>query len=65
MCEANAYLVKDGAESLIMESVDIVQPEDGGTWRLVSIFGEQKNIKARIKEMNLVNHRILFEESER
>jgi predicted RNA-binding protein len=62
MCEANAYLVKDGEESLIMESVDIVQPEEGGTWRLVSIFGEQKNVKARIKEMNLVNHRILFEE---
>lgn len=61
MCEANVYLVKEGQEELLMESVDVVEPQDGGTWRLVSIFGEQKNVKARIKEMNLVNHRILFE----
>jgi predicted RNA-binding protein len=62
MCEANAYLIKDGEESLIMESVDILKSEEGGTWHLVSIFGEQKDVKGRIKEMNLVNHRILFED---
>ena len=27
MCEANAYLIKDGSEKVIMESVDIVRPE--------------------------------------
>ena len=27
MCEANAYRIKDGGEDLIMESVDIVEPE--------------------------------------
>lgn len=27
MCEANAYLVKDGKEELVMESVDIVRLE--------------------------------------
>jgi predicted RNA-binding protein len=61
MCEANAYLIKDGEESLIMESVDILKPEEEGTWHLMSIFGEQKKIKASIREMNLVDHRILFE----
>ena len=61
MCEANAYLVKDGKESLIMESVDIVKPEEDGRWHLVSIFGDQKDIRARIREMNLVDHKILFE----
>ena len=35
MCEAKAYLVKDGKEILIMESVDIVEPEDTDRWRLV------------------------------
>ncbi len=61
MCEANAYLLKDGQEQLVMESVDIVEPESDDTWRLVGIFGDQKTIKGRIKMMNLVDHKILFE----
>jgi predicted RNA-binding protein len=62
MCEASAYIVrKDGREELLLEGVDLVEPEEGGL-RIVSIFGEQKVIKARIKAMSLVNHRILLEE---
>lgn len=61
MCEANAYLIKDGGETLIMESVDIVEPDGAGSWRLVDIFGHQKSIKGRIKAMNLVDHKIIFE----
>ena len=45
-----------------MESVDIVEPESDDTWRLVGIFGDQKNVKGRIRGMNLVNHKIFFEE---
>lgn len=45
-----------------MESVDIVEPEGTDNWRLVGIFGDQKTIKGHIKSMNLVNHKILFEE---
>jgi predicted RNA-binding protein len=61
MCEANAYWVNENQETLIMESVDIVEPEDNNQWRLVGIFGDQKNIKGRIKGMNLVQHKIYFE----
>ena len=62
MCEANAYIVKDGREELVMESVDVVEPgEDHSQYRLVSIFGEQKVIRGRITLMNLVDHKILFE----
>lgn len=62
MCEANAYLVKDGEETLLMKSVDLVEPEaDGTSFRLVGIFGDQITVKGRIKRMNLVDHRILFE----
>jgi predicted RNA-binding protein len=65
MCEANAYIVKDGREELVMESVDVVEPEeDHNRYRLVSIFGEQKVIRARITLMNLVDHKILFEKNE-
>ena len=64
MCEANAYLVQDGQEKLIMKSVDLIEPEGGDeSWRLVGIFGDQKIIHGRIKAMNLVDHKILFEES--
>jgi predicted RNA-binding protein len=61
MCEANAYFIKDEKEQLIMQSVDVVQPCDDNTWRLVNIFGDQKEIRARIKKMRLVDHKILFE----
>lgn len=61
MCEANAYVLKGDSEELIMESVDLLEPTENGEYRLVNIFGEQKIIKATIKVMNLVNHKIVFE----
>ena len=61
MCEANAYLVQDDVEQLLLESVDIVEPDGPDSWRIVDIFGDQKIIKARIKGMNLVDHKIVFE----
>jgi predicted RNA-binding protein len=62
MCEANAYLVKEGKEELILEDISILRPEEEELY-LQNIFGEQKRIKARIKEMNLIDHRIILEES--
>ena len=61
MCEANAYLIVDGKEHLIMESVDFVEPTGENQWNLISMFGEQKTLTGRIKSMELVNHRVLFE----
>jgi predicted RNA-binding protein len=61
MCEANAYLHREDREELIMESVDRVEPQEGGAFLLVNIFGNQKTVKGRLKLMNLVNHRIVFE----
>jgi predicted RNA-binding protein len=62
MCEANAYLLRNDEEHLILEAVNIVEPEGNDTYRLVDIFGDQKIVKGRIKRMNLVDHKILFEE---
>jgi predicted RNA-binding protein len=47
MCEANAYLIEGEENRLVMEAVDIVEPEDDGV-RLISIFGDQKFLKARV-----------------
>ncbi len=62
MCEANAYLLKEGKEELIFEDLMILRPEQEDIY-LQNIFGEQKRIKARIKEMNLVEHRVILEEA--
>ena len=61
MCEAAAFMVKDGQEELLLEAVDVIEPEDEGVYRLVSIFGEQKIVRGKIKAINLVGHRIVFE----
>ena len=61
MCEANAYLKTDGQEVLFMEAVDVIEPYEDGL-KLVDIFGCQKFIKAMIKDMTLLNHRIVLEE---
>jgi predicted RNA-binding protein len=57
MCEANAYLVDGEDKTLIMESVDSVEPEEDGL-KLMNIFGEQKFIKAKIHSLALVDHNI-------
>jgi predicted RNA-binding protein len=62
MCEANAFLLKNGEEQLVMEAVDLLEPDQTGTFKLVNIFGEQKTVIGRLKTMNLVNHKIVFEE---
>jgi predicted RNA-binding protein len=61
MCEANAFIMKDGREELFMEAVDLIEPEDDGSYRLVSIFGEQKIIHGKIKTMNLGKNRVIFQ----
>ena len=57
MCEANAYLIEKDKETLLMEAVDKVEPDDGGI-RLISIFGEQKFIKGQIQALSLVDHKV-------
>jgi predicted RNA-binding protein len=61
MCEANAYLLRDGKEELVLEAVDIVEPAEGGKIRLANIFGDQKILSAKVKSMSLVNHKIILE----
>jgi len=60
MCEANAYLITEGKEELILEDITLLRQE-GSELFLENMFGEQKRIKARIKEMNLTTHRVTLE----
>jgi predicted RNA-binding protein len=61
MCEANAYLLREGKEELILEAVDILEQDEDGKIRLANIFGEQKLLDAKLKMMSLVNHKIILE----
>ena len=63
MCEANAYLIENEEEQLVMEAVDTVVPEDGGL-RLVSIFGDQKFVRAKIHALSLVDHKVFLKRAE-
>ncbi len=60
MCEANAYLRKEGEEELFLEAVDKIIPHDDGLV-LEDIFGRRKITKARIAEISLLDHRIILE----
>jgi len=64
MCEANAYFFRDDKEELILGSVDLVTPRDDGSFKLVDIFGKQKIVRGRLKKMELVDHKIVFEEED-
>ncbi|MCG6892405.1 MAG: CooT family nickel-binding protein [Desulfobacteraceae bacterium] len=61
MCEANAYLRTGEEERLVMEAVNIVEP-DGESLRLENIFGEQKFLKARIHAIALNDKRVILVE---
>ncbi len=60
MCEAAVYLLKDGQEELLLESVDQLETGNGEV-KMVNIFGEQKEIRAKIKFLSLVDHKIILE----
>jgi predicted RNA-binding protein len=62
MCEANAYLLKDGREELFLESLDTVEPDEGRL-RLTNIFGEQKFVNGRITRLSLVDHKVIIEQT--
>jgi predicted RNA-binding protein len=59
MCEADAYIVENDEERLLMKAVDKIEPEEGGL-RLVNIYGEQKFISAMVHTLALVEHKVIL-----
>lgn len=59
MCQSTAYLLKDGKEEEVMADIATIIPE-GAKLRLVSLFGEEKEVEASIQEINLLGHKILL-----
>jgi predicted RNA-binding protein len=63
MCEASAYLIEGQNSTLVMESVDTIEPQEDGI-QLINIFGEQKFLKARIHSLTLVDNKVYLKQIE-
>ena len=60
MCEASAFILKEGREELVLESVDLLENEEDHV-TLTSLFGEKETVKGRVKALSLVEHKIILE----
>jgi predicted RNA-binding protein len=63
MCEAAVYVRRDAGEELFLESLEALEVK-GESVEMTDIFGEQEKLKARVKILSLVDHRILLEPME-
>ena len=61
MCLSKVFLKKNGNQELLLEEVASVRFENDKLY-LKTLFGEQKEIKAGIIEIDLMKHNILLEE---
>ena len=61
MCEAHAFILKEGREEKVLENVDLVELE-GNVVKLTNIFGEQKTLRARLVLYDNSKRRIVFEQ---
>ena len=60
MCLSKAYIDKDGNRELLMEEVASLEIE-GGKVLLKTLFGEQREIGANIKEINFLTRVLVLE----
>jgi predicted RNA-binding protein len=59
MCQTAAYVLNEGKEVAVLEDVVSAVPE-GETIRLVNLFGEEKVVQGRIKQIDLLTHRMII-----
>ncbi len=62
MCEAIVYIEREGELEQVMEDVVELRPEDGKLL-LTGVFGEQKLVSAKVKEIKLLDHQIILRET--
>jgi predicted RNA-binding protein len=61
MCLSKAYFEKNGDRELLLEEIASVEVEDD---RLLfkTLFGEQKEVQAGIKQIDFMTHAIILEQ---
>lgn len=60
MCLGKAYLEGNGERELLLESVALLEVR-GEKLRLSSLFGEEKEIEASLREIDFQTSRIILE----
>ncbi|TZE80615.1 CooT family nickel-binding protein [Calorimonas adulescens] len=60
MCESKVFLLENGEEKPIMEDVIYIEPQDGRVF-MYDLLGEQKIVDAVIKEVKLLDHKVILE----
>ena len=61
MCEAAVFLVTQGAEKEVMKEVLTLEVMDDRLF-LSDILGERMELKARIKNVDFLEHKVVLEE---
>jgi len=59
MCLGKAYLEANGKRELVLESVALLEISDTKL-KLSTIFGDQKELEATVKEIDFENSRIIL-----
>jgi len=59
VCLSKAFIERDGNRELVMEEVASVDVEDGKLL-LKTLFGEQKEVAATIRQIDFVTHSIFL-----
>ncbi len=62
VCDLKAYIKKNDTEDLILESVNLVRA-DGDEVILKNLFGEEKRVRGRLREVSLIKNRLIVEQS--
>ena len=61
MCLSKAYIQRDGERELVAEEVASLGVA-GDMLRLKTLFGETKDIRGKIREIDFLTHSIVLEE---
>lgn len=59
MCEAKVFFEKEGKLEDFMDNVITIKPENDRLL-LIDLFGEQKFVKAQVKEIKLLEHKVIL-----
>ena len=60
MCLSKAYVDRDGERELLMEEVASLKIE-GEKLLFKTVFGEQKEVKASIRQIDFMTHSVFLE----
>ncbi len=64
MCESKVFIIKGGKKEKIMDEAVLVKDE-GGTVIIGGLFGERKEVKGKIVEVDAERHEILISSDDR